>query len=187
MKYIFILLLSSYSFLFANNNENINNLFELSLEELMNIEITTASQEKKSILERPAIVSVITSKQLKEWGVQNVYEALSFLPGIVISETYMGSTVVTFRGVTPGLFNSKALFMVNSHPVYERLFGSAQVEYIPLELIERIEVIRSPASSLYGTQAMSGVINIIITKGGGENNSEVALRLGSNNHYYGAD
>ncbi len=150
----------------------------------MSIEVTTASQEKESLLETPAIVSVITSKQLKEWGVQSVYEALSFLPGIVVNETYMGYSVVTFRGVTPGLFNNKALFMVNGHPSYERLFGSGHVEFIPLDIIERIEVVRSPASSLYGTNAVSGVVNII-TKQGVENSNEIVARAGSHDHYYG--
>jgi iron complex outermembrane receptor protein len=148
------------------------------------VEVTTASQEKESLLETPAIVSVITAQQLKEWGVQNVYEALSFLPGIVVNETYMGYSVVTFRGVTPGLFNNKALFMINGHPSYERLFGSGHTEFIPIEAIKRIEVVRSPASSLYGTNAVSGVVNII-TKQGIENANEVTARVGSNDHYYG--
>ncbi len=169
--------------LFAKEPE-LDTLFELSLEELMSVEITTASQEKESLLETPAIVSVITAKQIKEWGVQNVYEALSFLPGIVINETYMGYSVVTFRGVIPGLFNNKALFMINGHPSYERLFGSGHTEFIPIEAIKRIEVVRSPASSLYGTNAVSGVINII-TKQGVENANEITARTGSHDHYYG--
>ncbi len=185
MKRILILSLISCSLLSAQNSNEIDALFELSLEELLNVEVTTASQERESLLETPAIVSVITSKQLQEWGVHTVYEALSFLPGIVINESYVGNTVVTFRGVTPGLFNNKALFMINSHPVYERLFGSAQVEYIPLDAIERIEVVRSPASVLYGTQAISGVVNII-TKQGEKNQNQVVLRAGSNEHFYSA-
>ena len=185
MPRVFLLSILSCSLLLADNHGDMEALFNLSLEELMNVEVTTASQEKETLLETPAIVSVITAHQLKDWGVQNVYEALSFLPGIVINETYMGNTVVTFRGVTPGLFNNKALFMINSHPVYERLFGSAQVEYIPLEVIERIEVVRSPASVLYGTQAISGVVNII-TKQGKENSNELSFRTGSNDHYYGS-
>lgn len=185
MKRILALSLISCSLLLARNNSELEALFELSLEELLNVEVTTASQEKESLLETPAIVSVITSKQLQEWGVHSVYEALSFLPGITVNESYTGNTIVTFRGVTPGLFNNKALFMINSHPVYERLFGSAQVEYIPLDAIERIEVVRSPASVLYGTQAISGVVNII-TKQGDRNQNEVVLRAGSNEHFYSA-
>jgi len=171
------------SLLYAIHDPELEALFDLSLEELLNVEVTTASQEKESLLETPAIVSVITAHQIKDWGVQNVYEALSFLPGIVINETYMGYSVVTFRGVIPGLFNNKALFMINGHPSYERLFGSGHIEFIPMEIIERIEVVRSPASSLYGTNAVSGVVNII-TKQGVEHSNEVTARAGSNDHYY---
>ncbi len=181
-KFTFISLCCSI-LLYANEPE-LDTLFNLSLEELMSVEVTTASQEKESLLETPAIVSVITAQQLKEWGVQNVYEALGYLPGIVVNESYMGYSVVTFRGVTPGLFNTKALFMINGHPSYERLFGSGHTEFIPIEAIERIEVVRSPASSLYGTNAISGVVNII-TKQGVENANEVTARVGSHDHYYG--
>ena len=172
------------SFTFGNNSARAEDFSLLSLEDLMNVTVTTASQEEETLLETPAIVSVITAQQLKEWGVQNVYEALSFLPGIVVNETYMGYSVVTFRGVTPGLFNNKALFMINGHPSYERLFGSGHTEFIPIEAIKRIEVVRSPSSSLYGTNAVSGVVNII-TKQGDENANEVTTRVGSNDHYYG--
>jgi len=182
MKHSFILSLLSCSILLAENNSEVEALFNLSLEELLNVVVTTASQEKENILETPAIVSVITAKQLQNWGVQNVYEALSYLPGIVVNESYMGYSIVTFRGVTPGLFNNKALFMINGHPSYERLFGSGHTEFIPIEAIERIEVVRSPASSLYGTNAVSGVVNII-TKQNAEN--EVTVRAGSYDHYYG--
>lgn len=183
MKRAALLSIISCSLVFSQENE-LDTLFDLSLEELMSVEVTTASQEKETLLETPAIVSVITAKQIKDWGAQNIYEALSFLPGIVINETYMGYSVVTFRGVIPGLFNNKALFMINGHPSYERLFGSGHTEFIPMEIIERIEVVRSPASSLYGTNAVSGVVNII-TKQGVENSNEVTVRAGSNDHYYG--
>ncbi len=184
LKRSVLLSLMSCSLLFGNADLEVEDLFELSLEELLNVEVTTASQEKESLLETPAIVSIITAKQLKNWGVHTVYEALSFLPGIVVNESYMGYSVVTFRGVTPGLFNNKALFMINGHPSYERLFGSGHTEFIPIEAIERIEVVRSPASSLYGTNAVSGVVNII-TKQGEKHDNEVTARAGSYDHYYG--
>jgi len=183
LKRSVFLLLMSYSLLFSNTDIEMEELFNLSIEELLKVEVTTASQETETLLETPAIVSVITAQQIKDWGVQNVYEALSFLPGIVVNETYMGYSVVTFRGVTPGLFNNKALFMINGHPSYERLFGSGSAEFVPLEVIQRIEVIRSPASALYGTNAISGVVNII-TKQGVQNSNEVTGRAGSYDHYY---
>lgn len=159
--------------------------FDLSFQELSELQIITASQELESVAESSAIVSVITAQQLKQWGVLNVYEALSFLPGIEKNESYMGFNTLTIRGVTPGLYNNKSLFMINGHSVSDNQFGQSHLEYVPLEAIERIEVVRSSSSALYGTNAISGVVNII-TKQGEEHENEMAVRMGSNDHYYGS-
>lgn len=160
-------------------------LFSLSLQELIQVEVYAASQETETAAESAAIISVITAKQLNEWGIINLHDVKSFVPGIVKSETYLGQTTQTFRGVTPGIFNNKYLYLINGHPSYESLFGSTLLDYIPIELVERIEVVRSPASVLYGTNAVSGVINII-TKQGAENENLATFRVGSNSHGYGS-
>ncbi|MDQ7043826.1 MAG: TonB-dependent receptor [Sulfurimonas sp.] len=160
-------------------------LFELSLEELMDIEVTTVSQKKEKVSDSLAIVSVMTAKQLKQTGALTLYEAISFLPGVQLNESFIGYTVLTFRGITPGLYNNKVLFMINGHPLHEKLFGSSHLEFLPLEMVERIEVVRSPASVLYGTNAIAGVVNVI-TKQGEKNKNEVAIRGGSYNHAYGS-
>jgi len=162
-----------------------DDLFSLSLEELMQIEIYTASQENESAAQSPATISVITAKQLKQWGIISLHDAISLLPGIVKNESYIGQTSQTFRGITPGIFNNKSLYLINGHPTYESLFGSTLLDYIPIEIVERLEVVRSPASVLYGTNAMSGVINII-TKQGDDNPNLISLRAGSNSHKYGS-
>ena len=158
-------------------------LFSLSLQELLQVEIYTASQEVETAAESAAIISVITSKQLKEWGIISLHDVMSFMPGVVKGETYIGQTTQTFRGITPGLFNNKALYLINGHPSYESLFGSTLLDYIPIEMVDRIELIRNPASVLYGTNAISGVINII-TKQGDDNDDLVTIRGGSNSHKY---
>jgi len=178
---VFFLLFSS-PVLSSSDDED---LFSLSLQELIQVEVYTASQEDETAAESAAIISVITAKQLKEWGIINLHDVMSFMPGIVKNETYIGQTTQTFRGVTPGLFNNKSLYLINGHPSYESLFGSTLLDYIPIELVERIEVVRSPASVLYGTNAISGVINII-TKQGMENGNLATLRVGSNSHGYGS-
>ncbi len=178
-------LIFSLSSLLLSDTAELENLFNLSLEELMNVEVTTVSQEKEKASKSLAVVTVITSTQLKQMGALNLYEALSFVPGIQLNETYFGNTVLTFRGITPGLYNNKALFMVNGHPVHEKVFGASFLESVPLDMVDKIEVVRSPSSVLYGTNAISGVVNVI-TKKGLEFSNEVTFRAGSNNHYYGA-
>ena len=87
---------------FSASSEEVDFL-ELSLGELLEVEIYTASQEPEKAAASASITSVITAQQLKQWGVNTLYEALSFLPGIELNETYIGYTVLTFRGVTPGV------------------------------------------------------------------------------------
>lgn len=157
---------------------------QLSLKDLMQVEIYTASQENESASSSPSITSVITAQQLKDLGVTNIHDALSYLPGVVKSETYLAETTQTFRGVTPGLFNNKSLYLINGHPAYESLFGSTRIDYIPLEIIDRIEIVRSPASVLYGTNAVSGVINIITRQDTDTHN--LSVRTGSFDHVYGS-
>ena len=161
------------------------NLLNLSLEELLNVEVYTASQTQEKAASSTSAITVITGEQLKQWGVHSVYEALRYVPGISITESYMGYSVATFRGISPGLFNTKALFMVDGHPVHEKLFGSSHAEFVPIEAIDRIEVVRSPASVLYGTNAISGVVNIITTDSK-KTESMATLRGGSYDHAYGA-
>ena len=160
-------------------------LFSLSLQELIQVEVYTASQEKETAAESAAVISVITADQLKQWGITSLHDVMSYVPGVVKGETYLGQVTQTFRGVTPGLFNNKSLYLINGHPSYESLFGSTLLDYLPIDMVERIEIVRSPASVLYGTNSMSGVINII-TKQGDDNKDEVSVRVGSNQHKYGS-
>ncbi len=190
LAHFFRILLATTTLVFSTSakaatDKDIEALFSLSLEELMEVEIYTASQESETAAESPATISVITAEQLNQWGIINLHDAISFLPGIVKNETYIGQTTQTFRGINPGLFNNKSLYLINGHPSYESLFGSTLLDYIPLEMVERIEVVRSPASVLYGTNAMSGVINII-TKQGTENSNDATVRAGSHSHKYGS-
>lgn len=181
MKKSIISLACSSLLLCANDVDLLN----LSLEELLNVEVYTASQSKEKAASSAASITVITGEQLKQWGVHSVFEALRYVPGVSINESYMGYSVATFRGILPGLFNTKALFMVDGHPVHEKVFGSSHTEFVPIEAIDRIEVVRSPASVLYGTNAISGVVNIITTDKT-KTESIATLRAGSYGHSYGA-
>ena len=169
----------------ASSKSDSEDLFSLSLQELIQVEVYTASQETETAAESAAIVSVITSDQLKQWGITSLHDVMSYVPGVVKSETYLGQVIQTFRGVNPGLFNNKSLYLINGHPSYESLFGSTLLDYLPIDMVERIEIVRSPASVLYGTNSMSGVINII-TKQGEDNEDVATLRVGSNQHKYGS-
>lgn len=157
----------------------------LSFEELMNILVVTASKEEQNISDAPAIIDVITELQIKDFNVTNLYELISMLPGIEMMETFWGRTILNFRGITNSHYTNKVLVMINGNPVYEPVLGSYYLEQIPLAAINRIEVIRGPGSSLYGTNAYSGVINIITKNPEDESKLSAGLSYASYNTYTG--
>jgi len=174
-----ILFVSPLSIL-ANDNEEKSH-FDMSLEELMDIKIVTAASFDQKVSEASAIIDVYTSEQIKDLGVDNLYEFLSFLPGIEVMETYYGYTDIQFRGILQAHYNNKSSLLLNGQPLYDEIISSYYLEQIPISSIEQIEIIRGPGSVLYGTNAYAGVINIITKDGQSMNGSYVSLKSGSFN------
>ncbi len=152
---------------------------EISLEDLLNTPITVAGKKAQKISEAPAIISVLTADDLKLMGANNLYEALSFIPGINLTETYYGYSSVEFRGMLQTNYNNKSLLLINDHPLYETIVGSFYLEQIPINAIERIEILRGPGSTLYGTNAYAGVIKVITKEAGAFKNGEISFAGGS--------
>jgi iron complex outermembrane receptor protein len=155
-------------------------LEELSLEQLLDVEVTTATKSSQALREAPAVISVISAKQLRERGYQSVGEALSSLPGLDLLHDHFQYNLGV-RGVSPGAhaWSRSVKVMIDGQPVSYRPSQEVWLgeELIPLEVVERIEVIKGPASVLYGANAYLGVINII-TKSG----EQVQLGQASVNH-----
>ena len=153
--------------------------FDMSLEELMDINIVTASSFNQKVSEASAIIDVYTAEQIKDLGVDNLYDFLSFLPGIEIMETYYGYTDVQFRGILQSHYNNKSSLLLNGQPLYDEIISSYYLEQIPISAIDQVEVIRGPGSVLYGSNAYAGVINIITRDGKSMNGSAFSLKGGS--------
>ncbi len=158
--------------------------FDLPLEALGEIEIITSSRQKETVSKSAAIVSVLTQSDIESLGANTLYEALSFVPGVTLTETYFGYTSINVRGTLQSHYNNKVLIMINDHPTFETVTGSSHLEFMPIHMVERIEVIRGPGSALYGTNALSGVINIITRDASNITNTELYTRGGSNKHGY---
>jgi len=143
---------------------------ELSLEQLMNIEITTASKKTETNFESPLSSSVITYDEILKSGVTSIPEAMRLIPGVIVREQSNGVYDVQLRGFDyvasgslPYSTNSITLVLIDGRPVFRDFQGGTYWESLPIELVDvdRIEVIRGPSSSMYGANAAAGVINII--------------------------
>ncbi|MBN2106934.1 MAG: TonB-dependent receptor, partial [Deltaproteobacteria bacterium] len=133
-----------------------------SLEELMNIELVSAAKKPQTAYESAAAVYVITQEDIRRSGAVNLPEALRMAPGIQVSRSDPGQFAVTSRGFL-GEFANKLLVLIDGRSVYSPLFSGTMWDYrdVLLENIERIEVIRGPGATLWGANAVNGVINII--------------------------
>jgi len=150
----------------AKRIEKTSDLLEMSLEELLDVEIVVASKTEETIFDAPSSVTVFTRQQLLRMGVNSVEELLNFVPGfiatreIVFGQGYM----VSARGSTTPQSSYNVLFMLDGQRLNNDLRGGALDTYghfISLANVKQIEIIRGPGSASYGTGAMTGVVNIV--------------------------
>lgn len=148
-----------------SDNPTLEDLKTMSLEELLEVKITVASQVEETSHKAPSSVTVFTQKELLRMGVTSVEELLNFVPGflatreIVIGDGYR----IAARGQTTPQDSYNILFMINGQRLNSDLGGGAFENNRSLTLanVEQVEVIRGPGSALYGTSAFSGVVNLI--------------------------
>lgn len=157
---------------------DVDYLFSLSLEQLLNIKVSIATSKSESISNTPAIVSTYQMSDIMQQGVRSLKEALSLIPGIVIDEALFGNATVMLRGTTD-LFGSKVLFLLDGIPYWGPSHNTIPLLGIPIQAIDRIEMIRGPGAVIYGTNAISGVINIITNT---QTGNKIVVTLGSDNH-----
>lgn len=147
-------------------DDNTKDLLELSLEELLEIEVVVASQTEETIFDAPASVTVFTRQQLQRMGVDSVEEVLNFVPGFFASResVFADGYMVSARGTTTPQSSYNILFLLDGQRLNNELRGGALDVYghfLSLANIKQIEIIRGPGSASYGTGAVTGVVNII--------------------------
>jgi iron complex outermembrane receptor protein len=137
-------------------------LMDMSLEALMDIEITSAAKKPQKKSEAAAAIFVITNDDLRRWGVMNIPDALRRVPGLQVARIDAGKWAITARGFN-SRFANKLLVLIDGRSIYTPLFAGVywEANEVMLEDVERIEVIRGPGGSLWGANAVNGVINII--------------------------
>ncbi len=145
--------------------------------------VVTASRIEEA--QTASAVTVITDEELKEQGVTNVADALREVPGVMVTQNGFGGIASVF---VRGADNGQAVIMIDGVPVYDpsgisKGDFSAFLSHLSIEDIDRIEIVRGPQSVLYGSNAMTGAINIITKKGKGKLKTTFSLEAGSYNTF----
>jgi iron complex outermembrane receptor protein len=201
------------SYAIENNQESalekkravLDRLKKLSLKELSEVrfynpEATSAARKTQKLLETASALFVISQEDIRRAGITSIPEALRLVPGVQVARVYANRWAISARGLN-GLASSKLLVMIDGRTVYDTKDAAVQwdVQGLLIEDIDRIEVIRGPGASLWGANAVNGIINIITKKaektqgnlvttllGTGEEQAVVGLRHGGsmkNGHY----
>jgi len=136
-----------------------------SLEDLMNTRVVSVSKKEEQLSRTASAVFVITQDDVARSGATNIPDLLRIVPGLSVAQIDANNWAISVRGLTGRLAN-KLLVLIDGRTVYVPTFGGVfwDVVDLPLEDIERIEVIRGPGGSIWGANAVNGVINIITKK-----------------------
>ncbi|MDD2468223.1 MAG: TonB-dependent receptor [Desulfobulbus sp.] len=157
-----------------------NEYFELDIAQLMNITVTSVSKRDQRLADAPAAVFVITQEDIRRSGVTNIADALAMAPGIQVAQISASKWSVSSRGFA-GFTSNKLLVLIDGRSVYSPAYSGVfwDAQNTMLEDIDRIEVIRGPGGTLWGANAVNGVINIITKKAQDTQGGLVRASLGS--------
>jgi len=175
----------------VSSSANTNSLADLSIEQLMEIPIEKvfgASRYEQKVTQAPASVSIVTADEIKKFGYRTLVDVLRSVRGLYVSDdrnySYMG-----VRGfLRPGDYNTRVLVLVDGHRMNDNVYDVAYIARegnIDVDLIDRVEFVRGPSSSIYGSSAFFGVVNIISKRGSSFDGVEVSGEAGSLNSYKG--
>ena len=159
-----IQILACFTRAFSQNsgveNPDSASFYNLSIEELLNVEISVASKKALSLRESPGIVTLITQDEIRNSGAHDLMEVLSLVPGLHFGVDVQGVVGIGIRGNWG--HEGKVLLLYDGQEMNEQLFSSVQFgEHDPIDQVKKIEIIRGPGSSMYGVNAEYAVINII--------------------------
>src|SRR5438874_6725058 len=146
-------------------NQGVPDISRMSIEELMNVEVTSVAKRPQRVADAAAAVFVITQEDIRRSGAASIPEALRMVPGLQVARIDENKWAIGSRGFN-GRFDNKLLVLIDGRSVYTPLFSGVywNVQDVMLEDVDRIEVIRGPGATLWGANAVNGVINIITKK-----------------------
>src|ERR1017187_9837253 len=163
-------------------------LTEASLEQLGNIQVYSASMHLQSSGDAPSSVTVITAAEIREHGYRTLADILRTVRSFYVTYDRNYSSIGVRGFARPGDYNTRVLLLVDGHRLNDDIYDEAMIgtEFpIDIEMIQRIEIIRGPASSLYGSNALFAVINVITRRAQDVDGLELSAGAGSFNTYKG--
>jgi iron complex outermembrane receptor protein len=170
----------------AQPQQKTEDLTSRSLEDLMNIEVTSVSKKQQKMSEVAATVFVITQEDIHRSGATNIPDLLRMVPGLDVAQINANTWAISARGFNHQ-FANKLLVLIDGRAVYTPLFGGVywDTQDMPFEDLERIEVIRGPGGTVWGANAVNGVINIITKKAADTHGSLVVAGGGNTEPGFG--
>jgi iron complex outermembrane recepter protein len=143
-------------------SETSRTLSRLSLEDLMSVEITSASRKEQRAAEVAAGIFVITQEDIRRSGMTTVPDVLRMAPGVDVAQVSANKWAVSVRGFN-AVYADKLLVLIDGRTVYDRIFSGVlwDAQDLMLDDIDRIEVIRGPGAAMWGANAVNAVINIV--------------------------
>ncbi len=146
----------------AAGPQSVPDVTSMSLEDLMNMQVTSVSKRTQKVADAAAAVFVITQEDIRRSGATSIPDALRMVPGLEVAQIDQNKWAIGSRGFN-GRFDNKLLVLIDGRSVYTPLFSGVywNVQDVVLEDVDRIEVIRGPGATLWGANAVDGVINII--------------------------
>lgn len=143
-------------------------IWELSLEELLQIKVVTASKSSLTVEQAPAVMTVISFEEISTFGANNLHDILRRVAGIhPVNGAVLRDNLLSIRGQHSGTIDRRVLLLIDGRPYRDGHTGGVNENFyrsFPISAIEKIEIIRGPSSILYGSSATSGVINIVTRK-----------------------
>jgi iron complex outermembrane receptor protein len=162
-------------------------LTQLKLEDLMNMEVTSVSKKEQKISEAASAVFVITSEDIARSGANDIPDLLRMVPGVEVAQINSSKWAISIRGFN-GQYSNKLLVLVDGRTVYTPMLSGVfwDAQDVLLDNIDRIEVIRGPGATVWGANAVNGVINIITKKTSDTQGAFATAGGGSYEHGFGA-
>jgi len=161
----------------------------LSLEQLMDMNVHSvlgASKYEQRVTQAPSSISIVTAEDIRRFGYANLADVLSGVRGLYVTNDRNYSYLGVRGFLRPGDYTTRVLVLIDGHRINDNVYDAGSIgreAMVDVELIDRVEVIRGPSSSVYGSSAFLGVINVITKHGRDIDGTEVGVDLASRDTY----